>query len=197
MFVSVGANLTVRSIGFAFVICVPVLPAHAQERTSGFGIVAEEVAESRQTAGAALLAWGLAGVLTGGAVLTIDAIDEGMSDAGLASGITHASFGAINALLALGLVGTKPADRADDPLDLSQGELRSGQVFALNLGLDVAYITAGILMALGGAELGKPWMEGAGWAMTVQGGSLLVFDIWQWLASNDRAASWHALSQSQ
>lgn len=172
------------------------LPSVQAQADSAFLTTAEEVASSRQTAGGALLSWGLAGVLTGGAVLTIDALDDGLSEAGLASGVTHASFGVINALLALGLLGSQAANTDQSPLDLSQGELRSGQVFALNLGLDVAYIAAGVLMGLGGAELNESWAEGAGWAMATQGVGLLLFDIWQWFASNQRADAWRGLTSA-
>lgn len=194
---SPAARLLAASLPAALLLAGLLLSASSVEAQDAqdFLVLADDVADSRRTAGVALLSWGLAGVLTGGAVLTIDALDGGLGEAGLASGVTHASFGAINGLLALGLVGTKAAAAEHDPLELSQNELRSGQVFALNLGLDVAYIAAGVLLGLGGVELDKPWMEGAGWAMTAQGAGLLVFDIWQWIASNDRAAAWKALHQ--
>ena len=46
----------------------------------------------------------------------------------------------------------------------------------LNLGLDVAYLTAGALIWERGATDSSPLLEGYGWSLVMQGGVLLIFD---------------------
>jgi len=50
------------------------------------------------------------------------------------------------------------------------------QAYLLNLGLDVAYLTAGALMWERGATGNIPLLEGYGWSLVLQGGVLLIFD---------------------
>ena len=57
--------------------------------------------------------------------------------------------------------------------------MRSGQGFAINAGLDVFYMAAGLLLfALGRARSdARGWEEGAGLAMAGQGAFLFAFDL--------------------
>lgn len=152
---------------------------------------------------------GLVSLALGGIVALAFREDEAL----LAGGVTSASFGAINAGLAFGLLdlGGRRAiatcARYQGSLDLdrelfeeSTGQLRSATGFALNTGLDVAYIVAGALMFFVGqagddpsVDPGTPWMRGAGVASITQGLFLLAFDIALWRRSNRRAQAAGAL----
>ena len=76
-------------------------------------------------------------------------------------------------------------------------ELQRGQTFAVNFGLDVAYITAGALLFIIGRVDGSRsrWPEAAGITLAGQGAFLLGFDLWQWHGANRRAAAARALGQ--
>jgi hypothetical protein len=152
---------------------------HAEKRREGLWLLAEGLLST----GAGLVA---AGVFH----------DDGGA---LSASLTTASFGAVNALLALGLVDplnrrrsailaeAAPADhvRARE----AGNQLRSGQAFALNAGLDLAYATAGaFLVALATREGDHAaWQRGAGLALIGQSGFLLGFDVACWMRSNRRA----------
>jgi hypothetical protein len=155
-----------------------------------------EQRDARRCAGFWLLGWGVANAVAG----TTLAIIERDHQAWLAAGVTTASFGVINALLAPSLMDLSGAReqliRADarDPAQIREDELvanlKTGQTFAVNAGLDVFYIAAGLLLyALGHVQTPRVgWEEGTGLAMTVQGAPLLAFDVVNWLAANQRAA---------
>ncbi|MBX3249471.1 MAG: hypothetical protein KF901_20005 [Myxococcales bacterium] len=159
----------------------------------------------RRREGLWLLGWGLASAVGG----TIVALARREDQAWLAAGVTTASFGAIDAVLALGLLDLGGARRRmilDDrsgvrtlPPDVREaelvGQLRSGQGFALNAGLDVFYMAAGaLLFVLGRARNERAgWEEGAGLAMIGQGAFLFVFDLVAWARSNRRAEALRAL----
>lgn len=68
-------------------------------------------------------------------------------------------------------------------------QLGNGQTFAFNAGLDVFYIATGILLyVLGRVQSPRvAWEQGAGLALIGQGVPLLAFDIYNWVAANDRA----------
>ncbi|MEM6957885.1 MAG: hypothetical protein AAF645_19470 [Myxococcota bacterium] len=151
--------------------------------------------DQRRRLGLGLLLWGAASVLGGGVAL---AASRGRTE-WLAAGSTTAAFGAINAGLSLGLLdlgarrrATLVAGEGPSREEARVAQLRSGQVFALNLGLDVAYMAAGALMfALGrrGGDRGDLSLRGAGLAMVSQGLGLFVFDAIAW-----RATSRHGLA---
>ena len=161
----------------------------------------------RRREGLWLLTWGLASTVGGALVAGIRHDDE----AWLAAGVTTASFGAIDALLSLGLLDFSGARRRmilDDRSgvhvrfdDVREAELvaslRSGQGFAINAGLDVFYIAAGLLLfALGRARGSSDeggWEEGAGLAMVGQGAFLLGFDLAAWRHANRRAEAIRAI----
>jgi hypothetical protein len=155
--------------------------------------------DARRTAGWWLLGWGAASAVGGGAV----AIIEHHHQAWLAAGITTAGFGVINALLAPSLMDLSSeqqrgilAEKQDPHSDFVRirenelvADLMSGQTFAYNAGLDLFYISAGLLVyALGHDQRPRvSWEEGSGLALASQGLPLLVFDIANWLAANRRA----------
>jgi hypothetical protein len=161
----------------------------------------------RRREGLWLFAWGLASTVGGALVAAIRHDDE----AWLAAGVTTTSFGAIDALLALGLLdlsGTRRRMILDDRSgvhvrfeDVREAELvaalRSGQGFAINAGLDVFYVATGLLLfalgrARGSSDRGG-WEEGAGLAMVGQGAFLLGFDLAAWIHANRRAEAIRAV----
>jgi hypothetical protein len=155
--------------------------------------------DARQTSGIVLLSWGAASAIGGG----LGAVFARDDEAWLAAGIAAASFGLVNALLALPLLDFTGAKRrallqlpAADERTLQRlreeqlvAELESGQFYAINFGLDVAYITAGaLLFVIGRQAASEPkWAQGAGLSVIVQGAFLLAFDLVSWLAANRRA----------
>jgi hypothetical protein len=159
-----------------------------------------EQRSARRCAGFWLLGWGVASAVAG----TTVAIIERDHQAWLAAGVTTASFGVINALLAPSLMdpsGSRErlirADQRDPHSDLTRiredelvANLKTGQTFAVNAGLDVFYISAGLLLyALGHVQTPRVgWEEGTGLALAVQGVPLLAFDVLNWFAANGRAA---------
>jgi hypothetical protein len=150
--------------------------------------------------GAWLLGAGLASTAAGALAAGARSGDE----AWLSAGVTTASFGAVDALLALGLLdlgGRTLAAITSDPRAPAEqadaervAQYQSGQAFALNAGLDVAYLTAGALLAaFGSAQGGEAWQRGAGYALLGQGGFLFGFDLACWVRSNRRARTLGAL----
>lgn len=161
----------------------------------------------RRREGHWLLGWGAANTLVGAGL----AVGFRDSPPALGASLTSAGFGLINALLALGLLDLshtlRRAALADaqtrDPRVLEArreqaliGQLKSGQGFALNAGLDVFYIAAGALLFGIGQAYGERWgyPEGAGLAMVGQGAFLLGFDLFAWFAANRRAEALRALA---
>lgn len=152
-----------------------------------------------------LFGWGIASALAGGAV-AIALRDE---PEWLSFGLTTAAFGAIDAGLAAGMLdlggGRRDAIAAGrlgdltDPdaiLDASiTSQRKSGQIFALNFGLDVAYITAGLLMFFLGRAKNpdEGLLTGSGVAMMSQGAFLLAFDLAAWIHTGRRAEALESL----
>jgi hypothetical protein len=159
----------------------------------------------RRREGLWLFAWGVVSAVGGALVATIEHDDEAF----LAAGVTTASFGVIDAVLALGLLDLSGARRRtildhrsgvhtrfEDVREAELvGALKSGQGFAVNAGLDVFYVAAGLLLfALGRARSdARGWEEGAGLAMVGQGAFLLGFDLVAWIRSNRRAEAIRAV----
>jgi hypothetical protein len=187
-------------------VLLPVAQVRAQSTASGSSLDALtelrlDRHSERRTAGWALMGWGVANALGGGVVAAIRHDD----DAWLAAGLVTAAFGVVNALLApsmMDLSGSRErAIRAehDDPRgDVgairereARSQLGTAQTFAFNTGLDVFYITAGLLLfALG--HIQNPhvdWERGAGLALAIQGVPLLAFDIYNWVAANQNASA--------
>ena len=158
-----------------------------------------EAAEDRHTEGIWLFGWGAANTLAGGLIIAFGHDDERW----LGAGIAAAGFGVVNALLAFGLLDLSGENRraalsltATDATTLQRlreeqlvAELHTGQFYAVNLGLDVAYMTAGSFMYALGRELEPEaeWVEGAGLCIIGQGAFLLAFDLIAWITANRRA----------
>lgn len=146
-----------------------------------------------------LFGWGVASALAGG-VVAIALRDE---PEWLSFGLTTAAFGAIDAGLAAGMLDLGGSRREaitagrlgdlTDPdaiLDASiTRQRKSGQIFALNFGLDLAYITAGLLMFFLGRAKNpdEQLLTGSGIGMITQGAFLLGFDLAAWIHTGDRA----------
>ena len=140
-----------------------------------------------------LFGWGVTSLMFGGVTAAILHDREGW----LGYGLTTAGFGAINAGLALGMLDLSGKRReaitagrlreetqADVVRQMAIDDQRGGgQVYALNLGLDVAYVTAGVLMFFLGRSMEPEQraLSGAGVAMISQGAFLLGFDLAGWI----------------
>jgi len=154
--------------------------------------------EAKKTEGLVLLIWGLANFGAGIAIAAAGHEDDGWFYAG----VTTASWGAINAglsLLLLDLGGAAEAHarqtrqlrgralfaRRDELIARQEG---SATLFALNAGLDIAYIVAGALLyGFGAAESPTDSaMVGVGGAILAQGAALLAFDLFNWAGAASR-----------
>jgi hypothetical protein len=181
-------------------------PAYAEEPSARLSALRLRQLEQRRVEGSWLLGWGAANTLLGSGL----AVGFRDSPPALAASLTSASFGLINALLSLGLLDLSHKQRrailADAhtpaPMAISAQreqalitQLKSGQGFALNAGLDVFYIASGALLFGIGQAYGKRWgaPEGAGLAMVGQGAFLLGFDLFSWFAVNRRAEALRVL----
>jgi len=163
----------------------------------------------RRVEGGVLLGWGAANLVGGALVAGLAARRN--DDFWLGFGATSAGWGLVNGLLSLALLDLGGGQRAaaqagrlgsgsnalDDPTAvarrLSYDELRSGQVFALNLGLDVFYVATGVLLALLGDARNELGLEGAGASLVAQGAFLFVFDVFGWRGANRQSARYRAL----
>ena len=161
--------------------------------------------DARRREGLTLFVWGALNSVGGAIAAGVKHDDR----AWLAGSVTSLGFGLINALLALPLLDLSGARRAAILRDRARGgagfealrdkeaaaQLKSGQVFALNAGLDVFYLATGaFLLAL--AQRGTrhaDWERGVGAAFLGQGAFLLGFDIACWIGSNRRAEALRGL----
>jgi hypothetical protein len=191
----------VRQASLVIALCCAGVTARADD----FQRLRLEARDDRHAAGVWLFAWGAANTLGGGLVAGLGHDDE----AWLAAGVTAASFGVVNALLSFGLLDLSGAKRRailevreTDPRALTKlreeqivAELQSGQFYAVNFGLDIAYLTAGVLLyVLGQESASQPaWARGAGLTIIGQGAFLLVFDLVSWIGANERAARYREL----
>jgi hypothetical protein len=154
---------------------------------------------ARRREGLALLVWGAANTVAGAVAAGVKRDDR----AWLSGSLTTLGFGAINAALAFGLLDVSGRRRAAilaQPTgprghwralrdDERAAQLKSGQVFALNAGLDVFYLATGAFL-LAMAQRGTrhaDWERGVGAAFLMQGTFLLGFDIACWRGANRRA----------
>lgn len=155
----------------------------------------------RREAGIALFAGGLLSVVAGAVIAGVEHDDPFW----LSFGVGTLGWGAINAALAIGMLdlgdgGARSieADRAVRGEALARARERAlrqqhgaATVFALNAGLDVAYVLSGILLFFVAdqldAESDAAALRGYAIAQLGQGGFLLVFDLVEWIASSARA----------
>jgi hypothetical protein len=184
---------------FAFVVVLSAASARADNPADRFRQLRLEAVADRQTQGIWLFAWGTANALAGGLMAAFGHDDERW----LGAGVAATSFGVVNASLAFGLLDLSgEKHRAALALDATDAatlerlreeqlvfELHTGQFYAVNFGLDIAYISAGAFMyALGSeAQPETEWLQGAGLCIIGQGAFLLVFDLISWLSANRRA----------
>jgi hypothetical protein len=114
-----------------------------------------------------LLGWGAVNVASGIALYTSDYRDFG---------VMNASWGAINAGIALlamrdsGANGTMPTYA-----EMLRQELQFNRIVALNTGLDVGYIIAGLWMMTEGRD---SMIRQYGTSVVVQGAFLFAYDLW-------------------
>jgi hypothetical protein len=177
----------------------PSFPEYGSPQAQILSDLASSHVQAKRTEGFVLLSWGLANV-AGGAIIAGVGHED---DTWLFAGLTTMAWGAINAALSLTLLDLGGGNRRraeqirqargralfDLQNELADGQRGSAGVFALNAGLDVAYILAGVLLyALGTAQTPEePWMVAVGGTAIAQGGALLIFDLVNWLGSNARA----------
>jgi hypothetical protein len=197
-----------RKLPIVIALCLACNLAHAQ--ASGLEQLTTlrlEARASRRCAGFWLLGFGAVSAVGGGVV----AIAGRQNQAFVAAGITTASFGLVNAVLSLGLLDLsgareaaimKDAERRADYAQMREAEiaveLQSGQFYAVNAGLDVAYIASGVLLFVLGVARTRSdaWEKGVGVAFASQGALLMAFDIVSWMAANRRASELRALTRS-
>lgn len=171
--------------------------------------IADELADvrhahhvERREAGHVLFWTGVASVVAGGVVAGVMHEDP----FALMFGLGTAGWGAVNAGLAIGLLDLGDGGFARIEADrlLRGEELRaareralraqeqSGAFFALNLGLDVFYVAAGVLLYFLADQLegeqDAQFLRGYSVAMASQGAFLLGFDLVEWVASSARAS---------
>lgn len=171
--------------------------------------IADELADvrrahhvERREAGHVLFWTGVVSVVAGGVVAGVMHEDP----FALMFGLGTAGWGAVNAGLAIGLLDLGDGGFARIEADrlLRGEELRaareralraqeqSGAFFALNLGLDVFYVAAGVLLYFLADQLegeqDAQFLRGYSVAMSSQGAFLLGFDLVEWIASSARAS---------
>jgi hypothetical protein len=191
-------------LGFAAVArAEPSADLHLRAPTEALQELRMSSRAERRTMGLVLFGWGTANAVAGGVIAAVGHEHESW----LAAGVTAASFGVINALLTpslLDLSGARRrqilADRPSSAHDFARvreaelvSELKSGQTFAFNFGLDVAYISAGVLLYIIGRVRSPAtgWEEASG--LTIAGLFLLGFDLLEWLNTSRRATALRAL----
>ena len=117
--------------------------------------------------------WAAANIVSGaiGWPLATDKRLESFHQMNLAWGVINLSIA-----IAAGLKARSDDPATHDLRDSLERAHTAQQAYLLNLGLDVAYLTAGALIWERGATDGSPLLEGYGWSLVMQGGVLLIFD---------------------
>lgn len=156
-----------------------------------------EHSAERERAGWMLLSWGVANAVGGGIAAGVGHDDPVV----LTAGLTSAGWGVVNGLLSLFLLDLGGGRRREilqgrlgdttEPEAVRRqamvDQLRSGQIFALNLGLDVGYLVSGALLFALGRETDSDPLAAAGATIAAQGLVLFAFDLHEWLGANARA----------
>lgn len=193
-------------------------PLEAQLRGVGGSLLGRELLrvetrrwEVEHTQAWTLLTWGAVNVVQGAGFL----LPTGLSapaqerERTMGYGVSTMAWGAVNLALAIPWVVRLGRERGrlqrfealDDraverEIERARDEARSGAAFfALNTGLDVAYLTAGSLMLYMGerAETRNAMLSGIGISVLVQGAALLAYDAWGWGGRNADSARLRAL----
>ena len=118
-----------------------------------------------------LIFWALLSLFAGGILLAFgDPFWRGF-------GLQAAAWGAVDAAIALfGLRGlNRKLSAPFDPVETARKTRWLRRVLAINAGLDILYITGGMVLA---GTLGRtqPFHAGMGWGIVLQGAFLLAFD---------------------
>ena len=129
----------------------------------------------------------------------------------LGFGVITAAFGAVNMGFAVaGFVQGNNERRLNESKRSLQGDLvlqyrdelvanarSSATIYALNLGLDIAYITAGAMLWIFGQRfLNNDAMHGMGIAGVIQGALLFAYDLAAWIVSDQHGTAIARLSFS-
>lgn len=164
-------------------------PAGAQEFRVPLADAVRATHDEERVRAWTLFSEGAASVAAGASLLASD--DPALRGAG----VMTLSFGAVNAALAAPWLLRLPRDLAATPgetdlaarLRRTRAARRGAAVLALNVGLDLLYVAAGVTAMLLGARDNDRALEGGGAATIAQGGFLLAFDLWGWIASDANA----------
>jgi len=114
-----------------------------------------------------LLGWGAANVASGLALYATDYRDFG---------VMNASWGAINAGIALlAMRGATDSDTTPSYAEMLREEQQFNRIVALNTGLDVGYMIAGLWMMTDGRD---SMVRQYGTSIVVQGAFLFAYDLW-------------------
>lgn len=157
--------------------------------------------------GVLLLGFGLLSAVVGG-VATGLAVSGG-DDLWTSFGLGTAGWGVINAAFSIALFDVTNAQLdaiegarglTSEALERARDEAAAAQdatatLIAVNAGLDVFYVAAGLLMFVIGEQAAPDdrWLMGYGAAMAAQGGVLLAYDAVTWGFAADRAGRLRAL----
>jgi hypothetical protein len=126
-----------------------------------------------------LLVWSIVSVIAGVVLLALGALWQGV-------GLQAIAWGAIDAAIALvgGWVTRRRRVGLADPSasEVLAREARNlRRILLINTGLDVLYITGGVILALTLGTQNLFW-RGNGWGIVIQGGFLFFFDLFHALA---------------
>jgi hypothetical protein len=183
--------------------------AAIDEASDGDARLAEELFDlrlrHRQTRideGIGLLAFGLASLVVGGATAIAGFAASPQDTRWMSLGVGTAGWGAINAIFSVFLFDLGGATlrdiEADRALrgreldwareDAARDQYGTATLIAVNAGLDVFYVAAGILLFIIGDQAlpDDQWLQGYGIAMASQGTALLAYDVTTWIAASAR-----------
>jgi len=121
-----------------------------------------------------LLVWSTVSVIAGVALLAFGPLLQGVGIQAIAWGVIDAGI----ALVGGWVTRRRRAGLADPsaPEVLAREAHNLRRILLINTGLDVLYVSGGILLALTlGAD--NPLWRGNGWGIVVQGGFLFFFDL--------------------
>lgn len=197
-----GARSSLGALSLGALLFAPC--ARAQSAGEAALALRTEEARVNLVQSSVLAGWSGASMLVGAGL----ALGAPRGVAGRSVGVNTVAWGAINMAIAIpGLVAAL-RDRASLPaapyataelaMQRDAGLARNagqGAVFALNLGLDVAYLATGSLLCVLAERLQPrvPILLGVGIAALVQGSFLFALDAAGWTLAQGRHGAWLAL----